>query len=224
MIVQKKKAKELLQNKIFTISNFLSIFRVLLVPPFLYYSHLYAKAPTPETFTKPAIICLLAVLTDYLDGKIARALNEETVLGRYLDPICDKIVTVSGLGVCVAYFGFPAWILGIYFVREVLGVWFGGFLYFRRGLQGKPNWWGKLGVGIVAWAVLWYMSLPILKTIPELPPIFLSSEWSGYLLIFVLILGVIGYAKRYWNIVFHPEKQIIDPTDLKQKKKYEIIE
>lgn len=223
MIVQKKKASELLQDKIFTISNFLSVLRVLLVPPFLLYSDIYAKEPNIDNFISPVIICLIAVLTDFLDGRIARALKQETVLGRYLDPICDKIVTLSGLWVCVKYFGFPLWILLFYSIREILGIWLGGFLYFQRGLQGKPNWWGKLGVGIVAVAVVWYMSLPILQTIPSLPLFFYQPEWSGYALIVVLILGIIGYAKRYWNIVFHPERQIIDPTDTKQKKKYEVI-
>ncbi|MCC5813790.1 MAG: CDP-alcohol phosphatidyltransferase family protein [Leptospira sp.] len=223
MIVQEKKAKELLQDKIFTLSNFLSISRVLLVPPFLLYSKDYASNPTYETFFYPFLICAIAVLTDYLDGKFARLLKQETILGRYLDPVCDKIVTICGLGVVVYYFDFPLWILIVYFLRELLGVTFGGYLYFKRGLQGKPNWWGKLGVGIVAWSVVWYMALPLLHTIPDLPALFFYPEWSGYILMVVLILGIIGYAQRYWNIVFHPEKQVIDPDDKNQKKKYEVI-
>lgn len=223
MIVQEKKAKEILQDKIFTLSNFISLSRVFLVPPFITYSIDYARNPSFETFFYPALICAIAVLTDYLDGKIARLLNQQTVLGRYLDPVCDKIVTLTGLGIIVFYFDFPLWILAIYLVRELMGVWFGGYLYFKRGLQGKPNWWGKLGVGIVALSVLWYMALPLLETIPGLPGFFFHPEWSGYLLLVVLVLGVVGYFQRYWQIVFHPEKQVIDPEDEKQKKKYEVI-
>lgn len=223
MIVQEKKAKELLKDKVFTFSNFLSISRVLMVPPFLHYSIAYAQNPSYESFFYPTAICVLVVLSDYLDGKFARLLKQETVLGRYLDPVCDKIVTLCGLGVVVTYFDFPLWILLVYAVREAMGLWFGGYLYFKRGLQGKPNWWGKLGVGIVAWAVVWYMALPLLKTIPNLPAFFFQPQWSGYILIVVLLLGVIGYFQRYWNIVFHPEKQVIDPTDQKQKRKYEVL-
>lgn len=223
MIVQKKTAKELLEEKIFTISNFLSFCRVLFVPPFIYYSLEYANDPSVESFFYPALICVLTILTDYLDGKMARLLKQETILGRYLDPVCDKIATLTGLGVVVTLFNFPIWILALYAIREILGVVFGGYLYFKRGLQGKPNWWGKLGVGIVGFSVLWYMSIPLIKTFPNLPSLFLQPQWTGYILVVVLILGVIGYANRYWQIVFHPEKQVIDPTDNKQKKKYEVI-
>lgn len=223
MIVQEKKAKELLEERIFTLSNFISLSRVFLVPPFLIYSIEYANSPGLDTFFYPALICVIAVFTDYLDGKIARLFKQETTLGRYLDPVCDKIVTLCGLGVIMFYFDFPLWILVIYLIRELMGVWFGGYLYFKRGLQGKPNWWGKLGVGIVAWSVIWYMSLPLLKTYPNLPEAFFHPEWSGYILLVVLALGIMGYAQRYWQIVFHPEKQIIDPDDKKQKKKYELI-
>lgn len=223
MIVQEKKVKELIQDKIFTISNFISISRVLLVPPFIIYSIEYANHPSFETFFYPALISVIAILTDYLDGMTARLFKQETILGRYLDPVCDKIVTITALGVVVIYFNFPIWILAIYTIREILGVIFGGYLYFKRGLQGKPNWWGKLGVGIVAWAVLWYMSMPLLETIPNLPLIFFVPEWSGYILIIVLVLGVMGYFQRYWNVVFHPDKLVIDPEDIKQKKKYEVL-
>lgn len=224
MIVQEKKAKDLIQERIFTLSNFISLSRVALVPPFFIYSKEYASNPIFDSFFYPALISVIAVLTDYLDGKIARILNQETVLGRYLDPVCDKIVTISAIGICVVYFYFPIWILILYSIREFLGLWFGGYLYFKRGLQGKPNYWGKLGVGIVAVSVIWYMSIPILVTIPKLPMIFFHPEWSAYSLLVVLALGVLAYFRRYWTIVFHPEKLVIDPNDQFQKKKYEIIE
>jgi CDP-diacylglycerol--glycerol-3-phosphate 3-phosphatidyltransferase len=224
MIVQEKKAADLLQERIFTFSNLLSLSRVAMIPPFFIYTKEYALNPNFETFFYPFLISVYAVLSDYLDGKFARILKQETVLGRYLDPICDKLVTISALYICVLYFEFPIWILILYSFRELLGLWFGGYLYFKRGLQGKPNYWGKMGVGIVALAVVWYMSMPILRTIPNLPALYFHPEWSGYFLILVLVLGVLGYIERYWQIVFHPEKKIIDPDDIKQKKKYEILD
>jgi CDP-diacylglycerol--glycerol-3-phosphate 3-phosphatidyltransferase len=224
MIVQEKKAKELLEDKIFTVSNFLSLSRVFLVPHFLIYSREYALNPSLETIRMPIYITLAAVLTDFLDGRIARFFKQETVLGRYLDPICDKVVTITGLAVAYYYFQFPLWILIFYILREIIGLWFGGFLYFKRGLQGKPNAWGKLGVGLVALTVIWYMLLPLFARWDWIHPIFLEPEISAYCLLVVLVFGLIGYSKRYWQIVFHPEKQIIDPQDQRQKKKYEIIE
>ncbi|MCE9500877.1 MAG: CDP-alcohol phosphatidyltransferase family protein [Leptospira sp.] len=222
MEVIDKKAKHLLEDRIFTVSNFLSILRVILLPPFIYYSSEYVKDPTETSLSIPLLICFLAILTDYLDGFIARLLKQETVLGRYLDPVCDKIVTIGGLCVIVAYFHFPEWILIVYIIREILGVWLGTFLYFKRGIQGKPNWWGKFGVGIVSMAVIWYMSLPLIYSKFTSDHILKHPEYSGYVLLVILLIGIYAYCRRYWTIVFYPEKYDID-QDKKQKKKYHVI-
>ncbi|EMF44086.1 CDP-alcohol phosphatidyltransferase, partial [Leptospira interrogans serovar Lora str. TE 1992] len=112
MIVQEKKPQELLEDRIFTVSNFLSVSRVFLLPFFITFTKTYISSPDKTEFLLYAILtCILAVLTDYLDGFLARLLHQESVLGRYLDPICDKIVTIGGLSVIVHYFRFPIWIL-----------------------------------------------------------------------------------------------------------------
>ncbi|PJZ64785.1 CDP-diacylglycerol--glycerol-3-phosphate 3-phosphatidyltransferase [Leptospira wolffii] len=223
-MLHEKKPKDLLEDRVFTVSNFLSVSRVLLLPFFIQFTRKHMESPRNGEYLYLAIgTCVLAVLTDYLDGFLARLLSQESVLGKYLDPICDKIVTIGGLSVIVHYYQFPLWILIVYILRETLGVWLGGFLYLKRGIQGKPNWWGKIGVGLVAATVLWYMTLPVIG--PGLPAdhFFLHPEFSGYLLVLILSLGIIAYARRYWDIVFHPERFVLDPEDKKQKKKYQLV-
>ncbi|TGK35486.1 CDP-alcohol phosphatidyltransferase family protein [Leptospira gomenensis] len=224
MIVQEKKPKELLEDRIFTVSNFLSVSRVFLLPFFITFTKTYMENPERTEFLLYAILtCLGAVLTDYLDGFLARLLDQESVLGRYLDPVCDKIVTVGGLSVIVHYFRFPIWILIAYIIREILGIWLGSFLYLKRGIQGKPNWWGKFGVGLVAIVVLWYMCIPLIERNIVGESLLKKPELSGYVLVFILCIGIFAYSKRYWNIVFHPETIQIDPEDKKTKKKYELV-
>ncbi|MBE7411142.1 MAG: CDP-alcohol phosphatidyltransferase family protein [Leptospiraceae bacterium] len=219
----KKKPGELLQDRIFTISNFLSISRVLLLPFFVYYTYHYKNQPgNYRNLVISLLICGLAVLTDYFDGYFARLLNQETVLGRYLDPICDKIVTIGGLIVLVRFFYFPLWILLIYIIREILGVWLGAYLYLKRGIQGKPNWWGKIGVGLVSVAMFWYLLLPLFQEKIQGQSILKNPEITGYFLIFVLFIGIYAYSKRYWTIVFYPEKYEIQ-EELKEKKKYHVV-
>ncbi|MDF3818990.1 CDP-alcohol phosphatidyltransferase family protein [Leptospira sp. 96542] len=224
MHLEEKKAKDLFQDRIFTISNFLSISRVLLLPFFFQSTYEFAKNPNNKTaFFLSVIYCLAAVLSDYLDGLFARLLKQETTLGRYLDPVCDKLVTLGGLTVANIHFQFPIWVLIVYTIREILGVWLGGFLYLKRGLQGRPNWWGKFGVGIVAVSVLWYMSVPYFVLNGTNYPILLKPEISAYVLMLVLVLGVFAYTIRYWNIVLHPESIELDPENKKQAKKYQKI-
>ncbi|GBF48951.1 CDP-diacylglycerol--glycerol-3-phosphate 3-phosphatidyltransferase [Leptospira ryugenii] len=222
MSLQGKKAKEIFEDRIFTLSNFFSISRVLMLPFFFISTKYYAENPKDLShFYLSIFLCLAAVLSDFFDGFFARILKQETNLGRYLDPVCDKFVTLGGLFIAWYHFGFPFWILCIYLIRELLGVWLGGFLYLKRGLLGKPNWWGKFGVGFVALSVLWYMLIPHFKEIQVHPESFIMfPEYSAYLLLFVLCMGVIFYGIRYWNIVFHPEQAVIDPQDKKQAKMY----
>ncbi|MCZ8342004.1 MAG: CDP-alcohol phosphatidyltransferase family protein [Leptospira sp.] len=221
MQLEPKKPSELFKDKIFTISNFLSILRVLLLPFFFFCTYSYAKNPKEvDSFLMSIYLCLVAVLTDYLDGLFARILKQETNLGRYLDPVCDKLVTLGGLLVVTIHFAFPKWILIVYFIRELLGVWLGGFLYLKRGLLGRPNIWGKVGVGLVAISVLWYMATPY-YALKGYPYEFLKyPEISAYVLMFVLSIGMIAYAIRYWNIILKPESIELDPDNKKQAKKY----
>lgn len=194
---------EILKDKVFTISNFLSISRALLLPFFVQYASEFKEDTSILKYYYVLVfICFLVVLSDYLDGLVARLLNEETILGRYLDPVSDKIVTIGGLSTITAYFQFPLWILILYIIREIIGVWLGLFLYFKRGIQGKPNAWGKWQVALVAVCVIHYLSLPLL--VNHFPDLIVSTfpEISGYLLIAVVFFGSIKYISDYWEITW----------------------
>ncbi|MBK7057933.1 MAG: CDP-alcohol phosphatidyltransferase family protein [Leptospiraceae bacterium] len=193
---------EILKDKVFTISNFISISRALLLPFFVQYASEFKEDTSILKYYYVLVfICFLVVLSDYLDGLVARLLNEETILGRYLDPVSDKIVTIGGLSTITAYFQFPLWILILYMVREIIGVWLGLFLYFKRGIQGKPNAWGKWQVALVAVCVIHYLSLPLL--VNHFPDLIISTfpEISGYLLIAVVFFGSIKYISDYWEFI-----------------------
>ena len=193
---------EILKDKVFTISNFISISRALLLPFFVQYASEFKEDTSILKYYYVLVfICFLVVLSDYLDGLVARLLNEETILGRYLDPVSDKIVTIGGLSTITAYFQFPLWILILYMVREIIGVWLGLFLYFKRGIQGKPNAWGKWQVALVAVCVVHYLSLPLL--VNHFPDLIISTfpEISGYLLIAVVFFGSIKYISDYWEFI-----------------------
>ncbi len=97
------------------------------------------------------------MLSDFLDGFIARRYNSESIYGKYLDPVCDKIFTIVGILLISAYYDYPITILYLIVVRECLGVIIGTFLFFKRGFQGEPNIFGKLGVIIVNVNIAFYI-------------------------------------------------------------------
>ncbi|MBQ2897797.1 MAG: CDP-diacylglycerol--glycerol-3-phosphate 3-phosphatidyltransferase [Clostridia bacterium] len=96
-----------------TISNKLTILRIIMVPIFvvLMMMHLYIEA---------AVVFVIASATDWLDGYLARKRNEITNFGKFADPIADKILVVSALA-CLMEIGIiPAWAIIIVIAREFI--------------------------------------------------------------------------------------------------------
>ena len=95
--------------RVFTISNFLSILRVLLVPLVWYY--LANIENNPDFRVYAVLVSAFMVITDFLDGHLARKLGQETPLGQYLDPIADKIAILTILYLMHFYADYPLWIV-----------------------------------------------------------------------------------------------------------------
>lgn len=76
--------------------NKLSILRIVLIP-FMMFFYLASFIPHGIGKIVALVIFVVAALTDLLDGKIARKHNLVTNLGKFLDPIADKILTATAL-------------------------------------------------------------------------------------------------------------------------------
>jgi CDP-diacylglycerol--glycerol-3-phosphate 3-phosphatidyltransferase len=76
-------------KEIYTKSNLLSLFRLFLsIPIWFLLDNFHVESARYIT----AFICLVAIVTDFLDGYLARKLNEVTEAGKIIDPLADKIV------------------------------------------------------------------------------------------------------------------------------------
>lgn len=82
--------------------NKISTIRLILIPFFVFF---YMADFIPSGYGKlvAAVIFTVAVLTDFLDGKIARKKGLVTNLGKFLDPIADKVLVMAGLILVCAY-------------------------------------------------------------------------------------------------------------------------
>ena len=81
------------RREIFNLPNCLTVLRIGLTPIFLLL--LFADAWYWKSLA--FVVFSVASLTDFYDGKLARAGNQETALGRFLDPLADKILVTSAL-------------------------------------------------------------------------------------------------------------------------------
>ncbi len=82
---------------------------------------------------------LVAALTDWLDGYIARRFNQVTDLGKVLDPLVDKLLILVPLLICIEWGEVPAWSVALILFRE-LGI--ASWRVQQPQIQGA-NLWGK---------------------------------------------------------------------------------
>ena len=97
------------------VPNFLTLGRIVLVPPIVILLFFPGKLPSAIA----AFIFLIASLTDFFDGFIARRFKVESSFGRFLDPIADKVLVTSALIMLIALDRVPAWVVMLIITREV---------------------------------------------------------------------------------------------------------
>jgi CDP-diacylglycerol--glycerol-3-phosphate 3-phosphatidyltransferase len=114
-------------RELMTAANIVTTVRIVLIPVFVFL--LLAPWPqwVPDTFfaqsVKPwvaAVVFTLLAITDGLDGYLARSRNEITNLGKFLDPLADKILVTAALLALIELDKLPAWIALIIIARDFL--------------------------------------------------------------------------------------------------------
>ncbi|MBW7887068.1 MAG: CDP-alcohol phosphatidyltransferase family protein [Bacteroidetes bacterium] len=178
-----------MNNKIWTISNFLSFTRILLTIPTAYFLY------TPSEFHREiaVLILLLAALTDLFDGYLARVLNQISEFGKIIDPLADKV----GIGIVIvllAIFGdIPLWFLILVIGRDVIIFSAGMYVKLKKGIILTSTMEGKVAVGFIALALL----TAILRY-PSLSKIF---EYLIWLSVISSVYSLIVYGKRFFKTI-----------------------
>jgi cardiolipin synthase (CMP-forming) len=124
-------------SRIFTAANVVSVIRLMAIPVFLI---LVIRDQLVAAF----VLLVAAVLTDFVDGMIARRMNEITKLGQFLDPFADRLF-IAATVIALAIQGvLPWWFVIAVMLRDaLLGV--GGIVMSRYGHATLPvKWWGKV--------------------------------------------------------------------------------
>ena len=103
--------------------NKLTIFRIILVPLMVIIPLFNINGDwlgIPIEYWIINVIFIIASITDKLDGSIARARNQVTTFGKFLDPLADKILVIAAMVILVEYTKLPAWIPIIVLAREFI--------------------------------------------------------------------------------------------------------
>jgi CDP-diacylglycerol--glycerol-3-phosphate 3-phosphatidyltransferase len=97
------------------IPNLLTMARIAAIPFFVW----LLDVPTPVRGFWACIVFTLAALTDILDGYLARKLGVVSVLGKFLDPLADKLIVMAALVWLVPMGRIAAWVVVLLLAREI---------------------------------------------------------------------------------------------------------
>ncbi len=171
------------------IPNILSVFRILLVPVFIYLfqvtkQHGWAVA-----------VFLLAGLTDVVDGVLARRYNWISDIGKILDPFADKCMQIAAL-LCLGQSGFvPWWIVTVLVLKE-FALLVGAFCALKKEkVYVQSGWYGKAGT------VAFYIIATLLVLVESMSQVLRTV--LGVLLILFMLFALAMYVVNYKKNIMH---------------------
>ena len=170
-----------------TTANKITIFRVILIPVFLVLMYLRFPGHTYWAFG----VFVLASLSDFADGYIARHYNQVSDFGKFMDPLADKLLVVAAMLLFVEQHQMPAWALLLVVAREfaVTGL---RLIAVDNGRVIAAAWSGKIKtsctmVGLIAMMI--FPSVQILDTV-VCAVILVTTLYSGF-----------EYFQKNWDVL-----------------------
>ncbi|MBR7794798.1 CDP-diacylglycerol--glycerol-3-phosphate 3-phosphatidyltransferase [Agaribacter marinus] len=186
------------------VPNKITLSRILLIPvfiilmsvPFYWGSWDIGEAQLPLTHFVAGLLFIVAAATDWIDGHYARKYNLVTNLGKFLDPLADKLLVSAALIILVEMGVAPAWVVIIIISREfaVTGlrlVAAGEGIVLAAGSMGKL----KTATQMIAIAVL------LLHNFPFAYIGFPFGQWMLYISLFFTILSGVDYFMKNWHVM-----------------------
>ncbi len=100
-----------------TLASKITLVRVAFIPVFMVLLYQSGGAPCIWMYAALAVF-IIASLTDFVDGQIARKYNQVSDFGKFLDPLADKLLTIAAMTVFCQWGMMPAWALMLVLARE----------------------------------------------------------------------------------------------------------
>jgi len=184
---RKARRKEVLEeHRIFTLANLLSLVRLFLLPAVL--ACMLANRPFYDGLALGLL--LLAMLTDFFDGVVARARNEISQLGKIIDPVADKLFT-GALGLfLVVLRGLPVWFAVLYILRDLVILTISYLLFLNRDIVMPSN---RLGKWTTAVLMATLVAYTIRRYVIGIPLVYAGAA--------LVVLSGLVYARAFVQLV-----------------------
>lgn len=177
------------------LANGITVARILVIPVVMVL--LLVRLPYGEYLA--AAVFALAAVTDTIDGWVARASDQVTVIGKLLDPLADKLLITSALIGLVAQgqpWALHPWIATLIISREfaVTGL---RMVAVGEGLVIPASVWGKVKTVAQVLAVILWILRPRLATLPGPTDLYEGTAWAlmGTALVITVVSGVDYFVK-----------------------------
>ena len=164
-----------------TTASKITLVRIVLIPVYLVFMLLSASSAVNDWMRWAAIaVFIIASISDFLDGYIARHYNQVSDFGKFLDPLADKLLVTACMMIFVGWGRMPSWVVFIVIAREfaISGL---RMVAASNGTVIAAGWSGKIKtsctmVGLIAMMVL--PNFPTLDLIVNIV-ILVTTVYSG---------------------------------------------
>jgi cardiolipin synthase len=166
------------------IPNVISVFRIVLVAPVIYFL-------LTEKFSIALVLFTVAGLSDALDGYLAKRFAWTSQLGSFLDPLADKLLLVSCFLAMVVLGLVPAWLFALVLFRDLV-VGFGALAFHLivEKFQGTPPFSSKLNTALQIVYLVMVIAAQELVSIP--------GQWLEFMLYSVAATTVVSGLEYMW--------------------------
>ena len=156
------------------LANSLTVLRVVLIPGFI----------IALEYDRPDIamyIFIVAMVSDFIDGPLARIRGTETELGAFLDPLADKFIIITSFVLFASYGWIPEWLTIVVISRDIVVVtgWLLIYLIYRT-LAVKPLLLGKVAIFFQFTTILFSLARINYDFMPDLltPLVWLTAGFT----------------------------------------------
>ncbi len=169
--------------------NKLTVFRVILIPFFVVF--LLLDITAYDKWIALAIF-IIASLTDFLDGRIARKYNLVTNFGKFMDPLADKLLVCSALICLVELSRIPAWIVILIIAREFI---ISGFRLIAsdNGVVIAASYWGKFKTT--------FQIVMICLMIADLEPLRIFTQIVMWVALLLTVISLVDYLVKNRSVM-----------------------
>jgi CDP-diacylglycerol--glycerol-3-phosphate 3-phosphatidyltransferase len=175
-----------------TLSTRITLLRIALIPVLM---ALLVGEGRNETSVLAAVVFLIASLTDFIDGYLARRWQQVTTLGNFLDTTADKLLVMGALLGLLAIGRVDVWVAFVVIAREVavLGL---RAIAAASAVVISASIWGKLKFNVQVLGV----TLAILRPDVHLGRLWLD-EWAMVAVAIVSAASALDYFSRFGDLV-----------------------